>query len=171
VATADGKFFDERTDESEAKARIIEKYFATWANVILATSRQDRIAYIDLYAGPGRYKDGSASTPLLVLERAIAHKDMPSKLVTLFNDADGNHTGTLQTEINKLPGINTLKYPPVVRCGKVDEALEASLAATQFVPAFTFVDPWGYKGLSLSSSTGSSRTGDATASSSSTITG
>jgi three-Cys-motif partner protein len=84
-----------------------------------------------------------------VLERAIAHKDMPAKLVTFFNDADDNHTGTLQAEINKLPGINTLKYPPVVRCGKVDQAFEAYLQATRFVPTFTFVDPWGYKGLSL----------------------
>jgi hypothetical protein len=114
------KFFDERTDESEAKARIIEKYFATWANVIIAASRgrQDRIAYVDLYAGPGRYKDGSKSTPLLVLERAIAHRDMPRMLVTLFNDADDKHASTLEEEIKKLPGIDTMKYQPQVRCGK-----------------------------------------------------
>src|SRR5262245_30365084 len=76
VAKATQKFFDELTDQSEAKARIIEKYFSTWANVVIpsAKMRDNTIAYMDLYAGPGRYKDGSASTPLLVLEKALEHK-------------------------------------------------------------------------------------------------
>jgi hypothetical protein len=52
------KFFDERTDESEVKARIVEKYFHAWANIVLGTAQRfkdGRIGYIDLYAGPGRY--------------------------------------------------------------------------------------------------------------------
>jgi len=32
-----------------------------------------KLAYIDLFAGPGRYEDGSASTPLMVLEKAVAN--------------------------------------------------------------------------------------------------
>ena len=61
------KFFDEREDQSEVKARIVSKYFYVWAKIIGARARAGRIAYIDLFAGPGRYKDGSASTPLMVL--------------------------------------------------------------------------------------------------------
>src|SRR5882724_9067434 len=74
-AATSKKFFDERTDESEVKARIIEKYFNAWGNIVLGTAKtfgEGRIGYIDLYAGPGRYKDGSASTPLLILEKVIA---------------------------------------------------------------------------------------------------
>ncbi|MBR1299889.1 hypothetical protein [Bradyrhizobium sp. AUGA SZCCT0042] len=53
---AQAKFFDERTDQSEVKARIIQKYFYAWAKVIIpsAKHREKKIAYIDLYAGPGR---------------------------------------------------------------------------------------------------------------------
>ena len=78
---------DERTDQSEVKARIIQKYFYAWAKVIIpsAKHREKKIAYIDLYAGPGRYKDGAASTPLLILERAI---EDPDYNVTFFNEAD-----------------------------------------------------------------------------------
>jgi len=57
------RFFEERSDQSEVKARIISKYFFAWANVIMPTATKyndGKIAYIDLYAGPGRYKDGSA---------------------------------------------------------------------------------------------------------------
>ena len=145
------KFFAERTDQSEVKARIVEKYFYAWANVIMetASARHGKIAYIDLYAGPGRYEDGAASTPLLVLEKAIAHPKMSQMLVTHFNDADSNLTNTLQTEIDKLPGIEKLKYKPHVSCGEVDSDADEFFNKTRLVPAFTFVDPFGYKGLSL----------------------
>jgi three-Cys-motif partner protein len=84
------KFFDERTDQSEVKARIVQKYFYAWARIIIpsAKHRAKKIAYIDLYAGPGRYRDGAASTPLMILERAIADTDLRKMLVTLFNDVD-----------------------------------------------------------------------------------
>jgi three-Cys-motif partner protein len=148
---AGAKFFDERTDQSETKARIIQKYFYAWAKVITPSAKQmgGKIAYIDLYAGPGRYKDGAASTPLLVLEHAIDDPDMRSMLVTYFNDADESHTSTLQAEIDALPGIERLKYKPTVNCDEVGADTEKSFAEIQLIPSFTFVDPFGYKGLSL----------------------
>ena len=148
---ASKKFFAERTDQSEVKARIIEKYFSAWANVIMptASAHGGKIAYIDLYAGPGRYEDGAASTPLLVLEKAIAHPKMSQMLVAQFNDSDENLTDTLRAEIAKLPGIEKLKFKPYVTCGEVDSDAEDFFNNTKLVPAFTFVDPFGYKGLSL----------------------
>jgi three-Cys-motif partner protein len=145
------QFFDERTDQSEVKARIVQKYFYAWANVIMPTAERQtkRIAYIDLYAGPGRYKDGAASTPLLVLEHAIRHPKMSQMLVALFNDADKTKTSTLQSEIDALPGIDQLKYRPQVSCGEIDEDAEKYFNETKLIPSFTFVDPFGYKGLSL----------------------
>jgi three-Cys-motif partner protein len=148
---AGAKFFDERTDQSETKARIIQKYFYAWAKVIIPTTKQrdGKIAYIDLYAGPGRYKDGAASTPLLVLEHAINDTDMRSMLVTLFNDANKDHTSNLQQEINALPGIEKLKFKPDVQCNEVGADAEKIFAEKSIIPSFTFVDPFGYKGLSL----------------------
>lgn len=148
---AGGKFFDERSDQSETKARIIQKYFYAWANVIIPSAKLhgNKIAYIDLYAGPGRYKDGAASTPLLVLEHAINDPNMRDMLVTYFNDADSNLTSTLQAEIDALPGIENLKYKPTVNCGEIGAETEKELSETSLVPSFTFVDPFGYKGLSL----------------------
>jgi three-Cys-motif partner protein len=113
---AQAKFFDERTDQSEVKARIVEKYFYAWVNVIKGAvkKRGKKIAYIDLYAGPGRYKDGAASTPLLVLEHAVDDPDLTHMLVALFNDVDEGHTESLKGEISKIPGIEKLKYAPTV---------------------------------------------------------
>lgn len=144
-------FFEEREEASEVKARIVQKYFYAWANVVMPTAekRDNRIAYIDLYAGPGRYKDGAASTPLLVLQHAIDHPKMSQMLVALFNDADQDKTATLQSEIDKLPGVRNLKHKPTVSCGEVDEDAAQFFNSTRLVPSFSFVDPFGYKGLSL----------------------
>ena len=114
---ANDNFFNEQLDQSDTKARIVQKYFYAWAKVIgpTAKARDGKIAYIDLFAGPGRYKDGAASTPLLVLEHAINDSSLSNMLVTLFNDVDANHSKTLQTEINKL-SVELIRTSASSRC-------------------------------------------------------
>ncbi len=82
-------FFDEQTEQSEVKAALVAKYFPAYMRVIASAQRQyggDRIAYIDLFAGPGRYKNGANSTPVKIIEQAIADPDMRQRLVAIFND-------------------------------------------------------------------------------------
>ncbi|MFN5727673.1 MAG: three-Cys-motif partner protein TcmP, partial [Pseudanabaena sp.] len=63
----DRSFFNESMEQSIVKASITQKYFWAWANVIIPTAKRygNKIGYIDLFAGPGRYKDGAKSTPIL----------------------------------------------------------------------------------------------------------
>ena len=145
------KFFEERSDQSEVKARIVTKYFFAWARVIMPTAAKHggKIAYIDLYAGPGRYRDGAASTPLFVLQTALDDARMAQMLVSYFNDARNENTATLQEEINKLPGIEKFTYKPIVTCGEVDDEAARYFNETKLIPSFSFIDPFGYKGLSL----------------------
>ncbi|MBI1242328.1 three-Cys-motif partner protein TcmP [Umezakia ovalisporum] len=145
---AGDSFFDEQTEQSLIKARIVEKYFWAWAKVIIPKAKNrgyEIIAYIDLFAGPGRYENGSKSTPIKVLETAIADPDMRNMLKTLFNDANSQHTNSLQSAINAIPGIQTLKYQPIVT------NLEIGKNTIELfdVPTLFFLDPFGYKGLSL----------------------
>src|SRR5258707_1723626 len=147
----DQNFFDESTEQSQIKARIVAKYFWAWAKVIIPTAKKqnNRIAYIDLFAGPGRYKDGTISTPLMVLGRAIADRDMSQMLVTHFNDGNGDNASSLQKAINELAGIEKLKYAPKVDSKEVGSEIVQMFSKMNLVPTFFFVDPWGYKGLSL----------------------
>src|SRR5690349_21315440 len=108
------RFFDESTEQSQIKAKIVSDYFFAWAKIITRVQRSNRIAYIDLFAGPGRYKDGTISTPLLILQRGITDPNIAQRLVTLFNDRDLNSSRSLEAAIKELPGIETLKYPPRV---------------------------------------------------------
>jgi len=112
------EFFNESSEQSKVKAAIVSKYFDAWAGVMIGAQnkykKENKIAYIDLFAGPGRYKDGTQSTPLLILDKAIQKPEIRDRLVTLFNDKDENNTGSLQRAINELPGVHRLKYKPVV---------------------------------------------------------
>jgi len=144
-------FFDETSEQSLAKATIVSKYFWAWAKVIIPSvkKRQGWIAYIDLFAGPGRYKDGTKSTPLLILEKAIKDEDMRQMLVSVFNDADNDNSQSLEEAIEALSGINTLKHKPEVHTQEVGEEIVKMFEKMHLVPTLFFVDPWGYKGLSL----------------------
>ncbi|QSV67535.1 MAG: three-Cys-motif partner protein TcmP [Aphanizomenon flos-aquae DEX188] len=140
-------FFDEPKEQSLVKARIVEKYFWAWAKVIIPTAKKagSKIAYIDLFAGTGRYKDGSKSTPIKVLEKAISDPDIRNMLVTLFNDAKVDHIHSLQKAIDAITGIDDLKYKPEVTNFKIGEK---NLEIFD-VPTLFFLDPYSYKGLSL----------------------
>src|SRR6266566_881387 len=145
------EFFKEAKEQSLVKTAIVSKYFWAWAKVIISTTKRynGKIAYIDLFAGPGRYEDGTKSTPLLVLERAIADEDMRKMLVTVFNDVDGNNTQSLETAIRAIPGISSLKYTPQVFNHEVGEEIVKMFEQMRLIPTLFFVDPWGYKGLTL----------------------
>lgn len=142
------EFFVEKSDHSTVKTAIATKYFFTWADIIGPKTRSNRIGYVDLYAGPGRYVDGTKSTPLLILERAIGDPHMRDMLVTYFNDAKPAHADSLESAIKALPGAGTLKYQPKIDKTKVGSGTVAALDKP-LIPTFAFIDPYGYKGLSL----------------------
>lgn len=151
-------FFDEQGDQSLVKATIVTKYFWQWAKIIIATAKKNeakyrrpknKIAYIDLFAGPGRYKAGSKSTPLMILEKAINDEDIQERLVTLFNDKDENNVRSLESEITKLIGVEKLKFKPQVMNHEVGAEIVKLFEEMKMIPTLFFVDPFGYKGLSL----------------------
>lgn len=147
----DNAFFEQQKEQSLVKDEIVAKYFWAWAKVIIpqAKKRKTKIAYIDLFCGPGSYEDGSKSTPLRILERAINDPDMRNLLVTFFNDIDPNYTESLEKAINSIPDINLLKNKPIIRSGEVDHTILRTFKENSLIPSLLFVDPWGYKGLSL----------------------
>jgi len=147
-------FFDEQSVQSQIKAAIVADYFWAWASVIIGTQQRypqhaQKIAYIDLFAGPGRYNNSAASTPLLIMERAVTDPKIRDRLVAVFNDKDEANTKSLESEINKIPGIERLKFKPEISTGEVGENLIKDFQRAKLIPTFLFVDPFGYKGLSL----------------------
>ena len=94
---ATDSFFTEPRENSKIKATIISKYFLAWARIV--GPRAEKVAYIDLFAGPGRYGNDTKSTPLLVLEQAIKDPMLRDRLVAVFNDAEAANATSLREEI------------------------------------------------------------------------
>jgi three-Cys-motif partner protein len=148
-------FFDEQGEQSQIKAEIVSKYFWSWAKVIIGAQKKNphrsegRVAYIDLFAGPGRYRDGALSTPAMIIEGALKDADFCERLVAIFNDKDEDNSKSLEECLKNLPGIEKMKHQPKVYTGEVGEEIVAKFEKMQLVPTFFFIDPFGYKGLSL----------------------
>ncbi|MFB9865631.1 three-Cys-motif partner protein TcmP [Rufibacter immobilis] len=154
-------FFIKVKEPSKVKAQIVSKYFEAWANIICNTIQKNKIkrpsieeviGYVDLFAGQGRYDDGTMSTPLLILDKAsknIVHRRM---LKTLFNDAESEHISKLKSEIEKLDSYEKLLHKPVFCTENLAESSERiikMLSKPNLPPMILFADPWGYKGLTL----------------------
>jgi three-Cys-motif partner protein len=111
-------------------------------------ARSAEVGYFDLFAGPGRFNDGQPSTPLQILEIASKSPVVSSKLKALFNDADSQIADRLRQEIDGFPGIGGLRFKPEVTSNAVDDKYIEFFKSRSRFPALTFLDPWGYKGLS-----------------------
>jgi three-Cys-motif partner protein len=136
-------FFDEPSSSSLIKQRFAVDYFMSWTNVL---ARNRIVGYADLFAGPGLYKNGDKSVPVLIAERVIAEERLRNTVRLWFNEGDTRLAEQLRSNLLSLPGFGSLKYKPVFTKIVVDK----SLAEHQFsIPTFLFADPCGYKGLSL----------------------
>ncbi len=139
-------FFEESREQSAVKTAIVSKYFWSWAKVIMPQAtkgREKKIAYLDLFAGPGRYTEGTRSTPLLILEKAIEDDQMRQMLVTIFNDVDTNNAQSLQAAIKALPAVEKLKFRPVVQNKEVGAEMVKAFSSMKLVPTLFFVGPLG----------------------------
>ncbi len=145
------KFFEESKEQSLVKTTLVKNYFKAWAAIMLRNKRcrKARIAYVDLFCGPGRYKDGTVSTPIRVLEQAVRDSDLRESLVTLFNDKDPSYSRSLKEEIARIPNISLLTFQPKVYNEEVGDKIANLFEEIRLVPTLFFIDPWGYKGLSL----------------------
>ena len=142
-------FFDESKEQSQVKTRIVEKYFWSWATIMTQRVKKPKIGYVDLFAGPGRYEDGTESTPILVLKKACENDNIRNKLISVFNDINPEHVQSLRDAINSIPEINMLKWTPRVINTEVNEEFAEVFESMKTIPTLFFVDPFGYKGLSL----------------------
>ena len=145
---ATSSFFEEPRQASLVKSDIVANYFMPWAKIMAGQAEQ--IGYLDLYAGPGPYKDGTKTTAIRIVERALGDAQIAGRLVTLFNDADGAAKSSLEVELRAVPGIEALRYQPDVRRTDVSGELVSEIEDLQsLIPSLSFIDPFGYKGLTL----------------------
>ena len=143
-------FFAVQKEKSRVKTLIVTEFFKAYFPIINATFQRD-IWYIDLFCGPGCYEDGSASTPIKLLDVIDAFKDnaVRTRLKIVFNDHNKDYVEKLRQHIEMHPVLPRLKYQPQTLNLKASE-VDLSEYTRGNNPIFSFVDPWGYKDVSIS---------------------
>jgi three-Cys-motif partner protein len=145
--TADD-FFSKQSPESAAKTEIVANFFAAWLNIIGNTTYRGRLAYMELYAGAGKFADGSTSTPLRVLQ-TILTSPHAARFRVVLNEMDDDAADLLRANAESLPNVGVLGNELILT--RVEITRDNALSFLKYIddfPAVLFVDPFGYKGVS-----------------------
>lgn len=146
-------FFDEQTPSSRIKANIVANYFLPYCKIIDSYNQQDEIRYIDLFSGPGFYKDGNPSTPILIADQIANDEKLKTKVKFLFND--NKYSEKIKENFNQRYGSSTFTKEAAFgnRTVGEDEKIDAYLSTSHqkdgknSFPTLLFIDPFGYKGI------------------------
>jgi len=133
---------------TSAKHTILRRYWVAWLP-IMATWNQ-RVLYIDGFAGPGKYKGGEDGSPLIALKAARDHRAKPkAEVVFIFIEKEEDrfeHLGQTVGEIKptlpsnfKLNCVHGLFNDEMT---KVFDYLDEQKA--HIAPSFVFIDPFGF---------------------------
>jgi three-Cys-motif partner protein len=133
---------------TSAKHTILLRYWEAWLP-IMATWNQ-RVLYIDGFAGPGKYKGGEDGSPLIALKAARDHRAKPkAEIVFIFIEKEEdrfNHLGQTVEEIKP-----TLPSNFKVNCihGLFNDEMTKVFAyldeqKKHIAPSFVFIDPFGF---------------------------
>ena len=143
-------FFDIQTESSYVKAKIVAEYFPQYCKIILKKPQKE-IWYLDLFSGPGKYKDGKDSTPLLIAKSCSENPVLAEKVRLLFNDR--YFIDELKKNFYECFNSRTFALEPrfgdriVGEDDNIKNHLMKYFGKPNPHPTLLFFDPWGYKGI------------------------
>ena len=141
-------FFADQTEQSAVKAHIVSSYFSAWSGVIQKWNTP--MAYIDLFCGPGKYGDEHLSAPLLIIQSTLGNPKLLNKMNFVFNDYDPNNIASLKKSIMQIDTNGVLSQKIQYYNETIEAGFHSRLRIPKNMPVLSFVDPFGYKGLTLS---------------------
>jgi len=140
-------FFAEQTEPSAVKAHIVSSYFTAWARVIQKWNSP--MGYIDLFCGPGKYDNGKLSAPLLIIQSTLNNPSLISQMNFIFNDGDPKNISKLKDTIAEVDHRSLLTGKIKYYNEMIDQSFHSRLEIPPNMPVLSFVDPFGYKGLTM----------------------
>lgn len=153
----ENNFFDNQTISSKIKASIISEYFPSYCKIIVKKHPPKEIRYIDLFSGPGIYKDGNPSTPILIGRYCMQDEFLRKNVKMIFND-NQFHKELKENFENEFPKDTFSKTIHFGRStvGENKRINEFLIKSTHKIsgkqskndfPSLLFIDPFGYKGI------------------------
>ncbi|MFE6478054.1 three-Cys-motif partner protein TcmP [Streptomyces rochei] len=132
-------FFVSKKAAAVLKHGILKQYVVPFASKVGRYAPDGRVVYLDGYAGPGRYEDGTPGSPALILDEAARIADF-RRLDCYFVEKQRKSYGSLATLVGEAQrkGVSAHALK-----GKVEIHLEQVLERAKGAPLFAFLDPFG----------------------------
>ncbi|MFF3863347.1 three-Cys-motif partner protein TcmP [Streptomyces sp. NPDC002209] len=132
-------FFVSKKAAAVLKHAILDKYVVPFASKVGKYAPDGRVVYLDGYAGPGRYDDGTPGSPDLILDSAAAISAF-RKLDCYFIEKNRKNYQSLSALVAEAreQGLSAHALQ-----GGVERHLDHVLEAAQGSPLFAFLDPFG----------------------------
>lgn len=139
---------------TRAKHEILRRYLQAWIP-ILTQGGFPVVAYIDGFAGPGRYIGGEDGSPTIALKAALDHiPSIRGVIKFLFVEEKVDRAAVLQAIVDDLPLPKN--FMVTVDGGRAFETAFADFRTHhlskdgRLPPTFAFIDPFGWTGAPFS---------------------
>jgi hypothetical protein len=139
VTDANSPFFFNKKAAAVLKHEILRQYVVPFVSKVGSTSVGSRVVYLDGYAGPGTYADGTPASPSLVLGSASEVSEF-REMECFFVEKTRKDFARLQVVVEEARsrGIKAEALP-----GRVQKHLDYVLEKAEGVPLLAFLDPFG----------------------------
>jgi three-Cys-motif partner protein len=133
---------------TSAKHAILRRYWQAWLPIM--TKYNQRVLYIDGFAGPGKYAGNEDGSPLIALKSARDHAARPrTEVIFIFIEKEENRFKHLVATVDEIRP--TLPANFRVHCvrGVFDDQMTEVLdkldeQRARIAPSLVFIDPFGF---------------------------
>ncbi len=140
-----------------AKHVLLQRYLEAWYPIMGGIEK--KVAYIDGFAGPGRYAGGEPGSPIVALTTLLDHarlEHLDCRFIFVFIEADAARATQLQHEIGQLVEERG-GLPPKVTwfvdqrtfVDATRDFLDDLGPGQRVIPTLALVDPFGFAGVPI----------------------
>ena len=134
---ASSDFFERRNPQAVLKHGVLTRYAQYFAGRA-GRAAQGRVAFIDGYAGEGRYKDGNPGSPLLLASQASRAKMLGRDVKLAFVEQEDARRAQLSRSLAE-HGV----APDQLLGGSLEDVIDDLLDRYDRYAVLLFVDPFG----------------------------
>ena len=143
-------------DHTVGKHRVLQRYLEAWLPIMLRSN--EKVLFVDAFAGPGEYTNGEKGSPVIALEAFLSHSSrylMTGELSFVFIEKEPPRAQHLKRVIDefksRLPASSQAQVFQGTFTNELTNALDAiDLQNRALAPAFVMVDPFGVSDTPMS---------------------
>lgn len=146
-------------EHSRAKVDLLKLYLVRYLNILSLAPYFRTIRLYDLFCGEGLYPNGRKGSPLVILDaiksclKVNERSTNPSRYTFHFNDMDQAKVEKVRLAVEQekydFPSGLVNVTSSIQGYGQVSGTVVHEIAKSQNTRAFVFIDPYGYKDVSV----------------------